>query len=183
MNGLSESKKWEASTANDSSFDGIFYYAVKTTGIVCRPSCKSKIPNRENVSFFNSLEEALHSGYRPCKRCRPDLGVQYDPEKESVTLVCEILKNHYHNPELLEELPSRAGISSFHLQRLFKKVTGYTPKEYLQGIRVQKAAELIKQGQMNNTDVCLMVGFKSLSSFYSAFRQQMGVSPKEYRKL
>lgn len=182
MNKLSENKMWEVSIANDASYDGVFYYAVKTTGVVCRPSCKSKIPNRDNVSFFRSFEEAIHHGYRPCKRCRPDLGARYAPEKESIESACNILKAEYHNPEILEELPSRVGISSFHFQRLFKKVTAHTPKEFLQGIRVNKAAELLVRSKRNNTDICLTVGFKSLSGFYSAFRLQKGCSPREYRK-
>lgn len=183
MNKLSENKMWEACIANDSQYDGNFYYAVKTTRIVCRPSCKSKIPNRQNVAFFTNLDEAISKGYRPCKRCRPDFGPQYSPEIESINLVCHILKKDYGNPHILEELHFRVGISSFHLQRMFKKVSGYTPKKYLQEIRVNKASELLAQSLFNNTEICLEVGFKSLSAFYSAFHKQIGISPGAYRKL
>lgn len=174
---------WEAVAANDAQYDGAFYYAVKTTGIVCRPSCRSKVPNRENVVFFTSLDEALHDGFRPCKRCRPDLGAHYRPEEDIVELACRLLRGEYHNPNILAELPERIGISFFHFQRLFKRVTGCTPKEYLQRIRIDKAAELLAHSSLNNTDICLTVGFRSVSGFYTAFRQHMGLPPKKYRKI
>jgi Adenosine deaminase len=178
---LSEDMMFRAVVANEKQYDGVFFYAVRTTGIVCRPSCKSKAPNRDNVMFFCALEDALKQGYRPCKRCRPDLGPRYMPEEGPVGVACDIINQEYFKPELLHELPSRLHISSSHFQRIFKKVVGLTPKEYLKKLRIDKAAELFDNSTMSNTDICLAAGFSNLSSFYAAFRTQMGLSPKEYR--
>lgn len=180
---LNENEMWKASITCNSDYDGIFYYAVKTTKIVCRPSCKSKVPKRENVLFFTNLSEALQNGFHPCKRCRPDLGENYKPEMDYVGKARQILELEYENPNILHELPSRIGLSTFHFQRIFKKVTNTTPREYLQEIRLKKAEELLVQRELDNTDVGLKVGFKSLSCFYSAFRRRVGLSPGEYRKM
>lgn len=177
----SHDRMYQAVIANKKEYDGIFFYAVKTTGIVCRPSCKSKVPNRDNVTFFNTLEDALQQGYRPCKRCRPDLS-EYIPEANTVEVICDIISQEYANSDLLRELPIRMGISSSHLQRLFKKLMGQTLKEYLQRVRVTKAAELLSGSAMSNIDVSMAVGFASLSCFYVAFRNQQGLSPREYRQ-
>ncbi|MCL4517234.1 MAG: helix-turn-helix domain-containing protein [Firmicutes bacterium] len=182
MAGLSKDVMYNAVISNEEQYDGVFFYAVKTTGIVCRPSCKSKVPNRDNVIFFTNLEEAIRQGYRPCKRCRPDIGPCYAPTIDAVEAACDIISQEYDNPGLLRELPHRLGISSSHFQRLFKKTIGQTPKEYLQKIRIAKAAELLSNSTISNIDVCLAAGFTNLSSFYAAFRSEIGLPPKEYRQ-
>lgn len=179
---LSEEIMYQAVITNEQQYDGMFYYAVKTTGIVCRPSCKSKPPNRYNVTFFDSLEEAIKQGYRPCKRCRPDLGTHYTPEIDAIETACAIISQEYDKPALLQELPVRIGISLSHFQRLFKKEVGLTPKEFLQKIKITKATELLIGSNMSTIDICLASGFASMSSFYVAFRNQTGLSPQEYRQ-
>jgi Adenosine deaminase len=179
---LSEEIMYQAIITNEQQYDGRFYYAVKTTGIVCRPSCKSKTPNRYNVTFFDSLEEALQQGYRPCKRCRPDLGTHYMPAIDAIETACAIFSQEYDNPTLLRELPLRVGISLSHFQRIFKKEVGVTPKEYLQKTRITKATELLISSNMSIIDICLASGFANMSSFYAAFRDQTGLSPKEFRQ-
>jgi len=174
---------WEAVVECDGQYDGFFYYAVKTTGIFCRPSCKSKTPNRENVEFFFRPEEALQKGYRPCKRCRPDLcPAPYDPDQEVVREVKNILETEYDKPWTLRRLSERIGISSYHLQRLFKKQTGISPKQYLNRIRVQQAKRLLMTGEQNVTEICYTVGFNDPSRFYKVFRQATGSSPLAFKR-
>ncbi|GGE16067.1 hypothetical protein GCM10011571_17110 [Marinithermofilum abyssi] len=95
---------WEAVVQCDRSYDGSFYYAVKTTKIFCRPSCKSKTPKQENVEFFFDIAEPFRKGYRPCKRCRPDLSPTYDPQRELIAKVKEVLEDEYHKPWTLHTL-------------------------------------------------------------------------------
>lgn len=179
---LAEDTLWQATVNNDGSYDGRFYYAVRTTRIVCRPSCRSKPPSRENVEYFADIEEAVRHGYRPCKRCRPDSAVPYRPEEEMADKICGLLATEYANTKILEELPARVGLSRFHLGRLFKTVTGRTPKEYLQRIRLDRARELLKASELSGTEVCYEAGFNSLSNFYALFRAATGLSPREYRR-
>ena len=173
---------WNAVISNSPDYDGVFYYGVKSTGIYCRPSCSSKQPCRENVFFFPDSREALEKGYRPCKRCRPDLLSPFvEPIKEVNDKVKSILETEYNNTDILSQLPSRMGVSPFHLQRSFKKQTGHTPKAYLQLVRINRAKELLSDGGLNNTEICFAIGFQSLSSFYAAFRSLTGFSPGEYK--
>ncbi len=179
---LSEEEMYAALVCNDVAYDGVFFYAVRTTGVVCRPSCKSKQPSRENVCFFNTLEEALRLGYRPCKRCRPDLGVNYFPDVETVMAAREIVDREYSNPDVLQQLPGSIGISVSQLRRLFKTVTGETPRSYLQRVRVARAIELLAEHSLSAIDISLSVGFTCLSSYYAAFRNVTGRTMKEYRQ-
>jgi AraC family transcriptional regulator, regulatory protein of adaptative response / methylphosphotriester-DNA alkyltransferase methyltransferase len=180
---LTDELMWQATISNDRCFDGVFYYSVKSTGIFCRPSCKSKLPNRENVSFFPTPDQAMEQGYRPCKRCRPDLlSPATESIQEIVTQMIAILQTEYDDPLLLTVLPGRVGVSPFHLQRLFKKQTGYTPKEFLRTVKIDQAKELLVKDELNNTEICYGVGFQSLSSFYANFRMVTGISPREYKR-
>ena len=120
---------WDAARRRDPSYDGVFYVAVKTTGVYCRPSCKSRPPKRENVSFFASPADALRAGYRACKRCRPDRLGAADPQVEAVRRACERIASAEQAPSLAD-LAAGAGLSSFHFHRVFRKVTGVTPKAY-----------------------------------------------------
>ncbi|AEG61463.1 bifunctional transcriptional activator/DNA repair enzyme AdaA [Desulforamulus ruminis] len=172
---------WHEILSCSSRYHGLLYYAVKTTRIFCHFSCKSKVPNRENVVVFESYDEAIAHGFRPCKRCRPDLGSYYSPEGHLIGKARDLLETHYANPKISEEAASRLGVSPFHFQRLFKKHTGCTPKEYVTKIRMDKAQELLQQKSMGTMEIGLEVGFKTLSAFFETFRKQTGLSPKEYR--
>ena len=178
---LTEAEMHQAVAACDSRFDGVFFYAVKTTGIVCRPSCRSKMPKLHNIVLFESLEAAVKQGYRFCKRCRPDL-LSYNPDIDVLEKAYSVLKQEYTNPKVLAELPARLGISGSQVQRLFKKHTGRTAKTYLRKIRIDKATELLRSGSAGSLEAGLAAGFDTMSSFYEAFRRETGQTPGEYRR-
>ena len=182
-NSLPKEILWEAAISCDARYDGIFFYAVKTTGIFCRPSCKSRIPNKKNVSFFMNVAEAQDAGYRPCKRCRPDLESKtYDPIQPVLDDTIQIIENHYDEKLLLDELASMVGVSSFHLNRLFKDRTGNTPRMHLEKARIKKAKELLLTTTLNCTDIGYKVGYQSISSFYNAFKRNTKFTPSQYKK-
>jgi len=182
QNNLSKETMWQATVSCDPAYDGIFFYAVKTTGIFCRPSCKSKVPNCENVSFFPNENEAQNAGYRPCKRCRPDLNIKaYDPFESLLEDTKRLIKNNYVQNMPLHEIASRVGVSRFHLNRIFKERTGYTPRTYLEKIRVNEARRLLLTTNLNSTEVGYQTGYQSVSAFYNAFKRNTGFSPIQYR--
>ncbi|MFZ4451087.1 bifunctional transcriptional activator/DNA repair enzyme AdaA [Salibacterium aidingense] len=181
-NNLSKDTMWKATVTCDSAYDRIFFYAVKTTGIFCRPSCKSKVPNCENVSFFSNINEVQRAGYRPCKRCRPDLNIKiYDPFESVLEDTMRLIKNNYVHNMSLHEIASRVGVSRFHLNRIFKERTGYTPRIYLEKIRVKKAKELLLTTELNCMEIGYQTGYQSISSFYHAFKRNTGLSPGRFR--
>ncbi len=118
----------DAVAARDRSMDGVFFYAVLSTGIYCRPSCPSKRPRRENVVFFRAREAAERAGFRPCKRCKPEVTAAADPNAQLVEKVCRYIDAHPDEPVTLEALGRALGMSPFHLQRTFKARTGITPR-------------------------------------------------------
>ncbi|GAA0593903.1 Ada metal-binding domain-containing protein [Virgibacillus siamensis] len=184
QNGISKDTMWKATVSCDPGYDGVFFYAVKTTGIFCRPSCKSKVPNSDNVTFFANAAEAQKAGYRPCKRCRPDLkSKSYDPFQPILEDTRKIIKNNYSQKTSLNEIAAKVGVSPFHLNRVFKKRMGYTPRMYLEKIRVERAKDLLLTSTLNSTEVGYQVGYQSISSFYHAFKRGTGLSPNEFHNL
>ncbi len=182
QNSLSKDKMWKATISCDPAYDGIFFYAVKTTGIFCRPSCKSRVPNDENVSFFSYAEEAQMAGYRACKRCRPDLSLKkYDPFDFILEDTILLIKNNYDQNMSLHDIASSVGVSRFHLNWIFKERTGCTPRRYLEKIRIKKAKELLLATNFNSTEIGYQIGYQSISSFYNAFKQNTGFSPTRFR--
>lgn len=171
---------WEKIIACDSSYDGVFFTAVKTTKIYCRPSCKARKPKPENVTFYPHMEEAEQAGYRPCKRCQPD--ADQSPQLELVTNAMTFLLEHYKQKLVLQDIASSIGISPYHLERLFKQTMSETPRSYLEKIRIDKAAHLLRSSDLTNLAICYEVGFQSPSNFYQAFRRIKRCSPSEYRK-
>ncbi|MFC4556753.1 bifunctional transcriptional activator/DNA repair enzyme AdaA [Virgibacillus kekensis] len=182
QNDISKDTMWKATVSCDSVYDGIFFYAVKTTGIFCRPSCKSKVPNVDNVSFFSNVAEAQKAGYRPCKRCRPDLeSKSYDPFQSIIEDTKKVIKNNYCQKMPLNEVALKVGVSRFHLNRIFKNRTGYTPHMYLEEIRIKKAKELLLMTKLNSTEIGYQIGYQSISSFYNAFKRSTGLSPSQFQ--
>ncbi len=179
---LSDSEKWEAVASCDKSFDGIFLYGVKTTGIFCRPSCRAKTPVRGNVLYFNNSMEAINAGFRPCKRCRPDKEI-FEPERELVNKAKLIFDKEYDGITDMNNTAKQLGVSTNYLTRLFKRQLGLTPAQYIAGLRINKAAELLEHTEKDILEIAYMTGFKSLSSFYKRFKEKTGHTPKEHRRI
>jgi AraC family transcriptional regulator of adaptative response / methylphosphotriester-DNA alkyltransferase methyltransferase len=178
---ISDNEKWQAVISCDNCYDGLFFYGVKTTGIFCRPSCRSKTPARENVVFFDNSKVAADEGFRPCKKCRPDKAV-FEPDSELVKKAKDILDSNFDNTIDLRDISKQLGVSTNHLARLFKKQLGLTPANYITGLRIAKAAELLGQSDANVLEIAYMTGFKSLSNFYRCFKARTGITPKEHRE-
>lgn len=174
-------EKWNAVKQNDETCDGMFFYAVKTTGIFCRPSCKSRLPKRDNVEFFDTSDEALEAGYRPCKRCRPDL-LEYKPVKEVAEKAKQLIDNFFAAKHELDEEIRRLGVTQHRMIRIFKEQYGVTPSEYMNELRIHEAKSRLAATGESIIDIAYSVGFNSLSAFYRLFRRMTGVSPANYRK-
>jgi len=178
---LTAAEKWQAINHNDAGYDGRFYYGVKTTGIFCRPSCKSKSPLQANTLFFDSVETACAHGFRPCKRCRPDL-CAYQPALELLEQAKALYHEHFDDKEKLASQLRALPVSQAHLIRLFRTHYGVTPNEYLNRLRVSKAAEALLHSDASLLDIAYTTGFGSLSGFYFWFKKLSGAPPLEYRR-
>lgn len=172
---------WDAVAARDRAMDGVFFYAVISTGVYCRPSCPSKRPRRENVVFFRARAAAEHAGFRPCKRCKPDAADQRDPGAQLVEKVGRYIENHPDEPVTLEALGRALGISPFYLQRTFKEVTGITPRAYADSRRLNTLKAGLRQGY-SVTRSMYDAGYGSSSRLYERASAQLGMTPARYRK-
>lgn len=178
---LSFDEMWEKIMACDRKYDGLFYTAVKTTKIYCRPSCRSRKPKKMNVAFYFDINEVEQAGFRACKRCQPE--VEHSPHIGLVRTIISFLVNHYRQQLVLQDIADHTGISPYYLERVFKEETAETPRTYLEKIRVDKAAYLLTSSDLTNLEVCYEVGFQSPSNFYRVFRRLKNCSPSEYRNL
>ncbi|HDR7780972.1 MULTISPECIES: bifunctional transcriptional activator/DNA repair enzyme AdaA [Bacillus] len=171
---------WQAIIHNDSSYDSKFFYAVKSTGIFCRPSCKSRIPNRNNVRIFHHAEQALSENFRPCKRCKPN-GITL-PNEEWVKQIKDCIEKDFNELLTLDILAEMCHGSPFHLQRTFKKMTGISPIEYIQQFRIVKAAEHLLQTNQSIKEISTAIGIENPEYFATLFKKKTGFTPTEYRK-
>jgi len=172
--------RWEVVRRRDPAFDGKFFFAVRTTGVFCRPSCASRPARRENVSFFSSAEAAEKAGFRACKRCRPDKVGAPDPKAEAVRLACARIEAAEEAPSLAA-LAACAGLSPYHFHRLFKQATGVTPKAYAAQMKARRAADgLRKAGTV--TEAIYDAGFNSSSRFYETAAARLGMTPTALRR-
>ena len=172
-------KSWDAVLSRDAATDGRFVYAVKTTGVYCRPTCPSRRPLRKNGEFFATPADAEKAGYRACLRCRPSSAANNVMNRVVHDLARQI-DAHPEQTVRLEQLAKRAGYSPFHLQRNFKAIMGSTPKEYQTAARVRT----LKQELRNDApvaDAIYQAGFGSGSRVYEKADGQLGMTPSEYR--
>ncbi|WP_291441322.1 Ada metal-binding domain-containing protein [Desulfovibrio sp.] len=181
MKKLSDATMWQALLDCDPSYDGQFFYAVKTVGAYCRPSCKSRTPLRKNVSYFQTTTEAEQAGLRPCKRCRPDLE-KYDPAARLAGQARELIDCHFNKRDRLQAELKHLGISQSHLAVVFRQHYGLTPVQYLGHVRKRQACALLEKTNMLITDIASAIGFESLASFYAFFKKQTGTSPAKFRQ-
>jgi AraC family transcriptional regulator, regulatory protein of adaptative response / methylphosphotriester-DNA alkyltransferase methyltransferase len=178
---LTFEEMWEKIISCDRKYDGLFFTAVRTTKIYCRPSCRSRKPKKINVDFYQDIHEVEKAGYRACKRCQPE--VEHSPHIGLVRNVIAFLVNHYKQNLVLQDIANHVGVSSYYLERLFKKETAETPRQYLEKIRIDKAAHLLISTDLTSLEVCYEVGFRSPSNFYKVFRSLKQCSPSEYRSM
>jgi AraC family transcriptional regulator of adaptative response/methylated-DNA-[protein]-cysteine methyltransferase len=177
----SEEVFWRAIRTRDGGYDGLFYYGVRTTGVYCRPSCASRQPKRENVFFFALPEAARQAGFRACLRCRPDETVIRDPQAELTQSLCRLIDQHLEEPLNFAALSARVKLSQFHLQRLFKKLMGITPRQYAEARRADLFKTRVKGGQ-SVTEAMYEAGYGSSSRLYEKAASQLGMTPATYRK-
>ncbi|PFM60203.1 AraC family transcriptional regulator [Bacillus cereus] len=171
---------WQAIIHNNSSFDDKFFYAVKSTRIFCRPSCKSRIPNKKNVRIFLNVEQALYEKFRPCKRCKPN-GLTL-PNEEWINQITEYIQKHYFDALTLDLLAEMCHGSPYHLQRTFKKIVGISPIEYIQQFRITKATEYLSHTNKSIMEISTAVGIENPEYFATLFKKKTGFTPTEYRK-
>lgn len=172
--------RWIAVTKRDPAADGRFVYAVSTTGVYCRPTCPSRRARREHVSFHAGPADAERAGYRACKRCRPDLPSLAERQGRTVAALCRFIEEAEHSPGL-EELAGLSGWSTWHLQRVFKAVTGLSPKSYAAARRGARLKRALEEGP-TVTAALYAAGFGSGSRLYEQSESLLGMSPGSYRK-
>ena len=171
--------RWAAILARDPSADGLFVYGVKTTGVYCRPSSASRLPRPENIEFFDTPAQAEAAGYRASKRAAADRTQVAAHHAQLVANACRHIEQA-ESPPSLEALSAQAGLSPFHFHRVFKAVTGLTPKGYVSAHRSRKVRDGLK-GQHSVTDALYDAGFNSNSRFYESANQVLGMTPSDYR--
>ncbi len=170
--------RWRAVQQRDREADGVFFYAVRTTGVYCRPSCAARRPLRANVSFHASTAAARAAGFRPCKRCRPDERAA-SPHAAAIASACRLLAR-VDEPLTVGAVAAAVGMSRFHFQRAFKAATGVTPKNYASAERRRRLSAELRGGSAV-TDAFYAAGFNSSSRFYGEARRQLGMRPKQVR--
>lgn len=175
-----DESRWLAVETRDNRKDAEFVFAVRTTGIFCRPSCSARHPLRKNVLFFAGSADAQAAGFRPCKRCQPDKLAPELQRAERVTQACRIIETS-NSPLTLNELASQVAMSPFHFHRLFKSVTGLTPNAWQKALRTQRLREQLAQGE-TVTRAVFDAGFQSGSNFYQQANAALGMTARQYRQ-
>ena len=170
---------WQAMQARDASQDGKFVFAVSSTGVYCRPSCPSRRPRRENVSFFRQPSEAERAGYRACLRCRPKAADE--SQAATVKAICRYIEQHLDEPLTLARLSAEFHHSPFHLQRTFKSVLGISPRAYADSCRMNQLKSHLRAGH-SVTRALYDAGYSSSSRLYEKTASQLGMTPDKYRR-
>ncbi len=176
---FSDDDRWAAVLRRDRNADGHFFYAVRTTGVYCRPSCAARRPQRANVRFYTASEAAARAGFRPCKRCLPNKPSLAEQHAAAVARACRLL-DEASDPPSLDALADAAGMSRFHFHRVFKAVTGVTPRGYLAAGRARRVREELSRSS-TVTEAIYDAGFNSNGCFYATSSEVLGMTPKDFR--
>jgi len=174
---------WRAVVARDADFDGRFVYAVRSTGIFCRPSCPSRRPRRERVAFFSNAAGAEAAGFRACRRCAPDDADARDGARERVLAACRLIDARAAEGKrpTLAELGRAVGLSPSHLQRVFKRTLGVSPREWAASRRAERLRDGLRRGEPILHSV-YDAGYGSTSRVYEKGTQRLGMTPGAYRR-
>lgn len=171
-------ERWQLVLERSPLADGQFVYAVKSTGIYCRPTCPSRRPRQQQVEFFETANDAERAGYRSCRRCHPD---SIAPRTEAATRICRYIEAHLENTLTLREIADHVHLSPFHVQRLFKEQTGVSPRAYQASLRAKAARSLLAKSN-TVTDCIYEAGYSSSSRFYESANGTLGMTPAVWRK-
>jgi AraC family transcriptional regulator of adaptative response/methylated-DNA-[protein]-cysteine methyltransferase len=171
--------RWARVVARDRTADGQFWYSVATTGVYCRPSCPSKRANPKNVTLHDTLTAAKAAGFRPCKRCNPDGAPLEAQNAARVAQACRLIEQS-DEPLALAGLAEAVELSPSHFHRLFKAVTGLTPKDYMQAHRAERVRQHLARGE-SVTATIYDAGFNSTGRFYEKTKGMLGMTPSRYR--
>jgi AraC family transcriptional regulator of adaptative response/methylated-DNA-[protein]-cysteine methyltransferase len=178
MSSANPNQKWSLVLARDARADGRFVYAVKSTGVFCRPSCPSRRPRQENVEFFDSPTQAQRAGYRACRRCSP---VERNPQAQKIEAACRYIDENLDITLSLTAISRHVETSPFHFQRLFKRILGISPRQYQQARRAGKFRQaLLSEGRV--TDAIYEAGYSSSSRAYEGIPAQLGMTPSAFRR-
>lgn len=174
-----DEERWAAVMRRDRAADGIFFFSVRTTGVYCRPSCPSRRAKRENVRFHATCADAEQAGFRPCKRCRPNELSLAEQRAAVIAAACRAIEASDEIPGI-DNLAATAGMSPFHFHRVFKTVTGVTPKAYADAHRRKSVRKRLWQSA-TITEAIHDAGFSSSGRFYTASNELLGMTPTNYR--
>jgi AraC family transcriptional regulator of adaptative response/methylated-DNA-[protein]-cysteine methyltransferase len=175
----SDAERWRAVQTRDPAADGSFVFAVRTTGVYCRPHCRSRLPLRANVEFHAGAAQAESAGFRACKRCAPDRRHQPQPALDAVRAACRRIETS-QEPVRLEELAAAAGLSRYHFHRVFRKHVGVTPTQYAAAQRLQRYREGLASNR-SVTEALFDAGFGSASRAYESADCGLGMTATTYR--
>jgi AraC family transcriptional regulator of adaptative response/methylated-DNA-[protein]-cysteine methyltransferase len=178
---LDDDMCWQAVQTRDATQDGRFVYAVRSTGVYCRPSCPSRRPRRERVRFFVSPSTAELEGFRPCRRCRPAALVPVDPLVPQVVAACRYIAAHLDEQLTLARIGAIVGLSPAHLQRVFVRLLGVSPRAYADALRLGELKLQLRSGTSVSTAIA-EAGYGSLSRIYERTHAQLGMTPGAYRR-
>jgi len=170
---------WQAVTTRDARFNGAFVFAVRTTGIFCKPSCAAKAAKRENVVFFDAVAAAKSAGFRACLRCKPESAKTVDPQIEIVLKACELLDT---NDEIsIDAVADKLGLSTSHFQRTFKQIMGVSPKKYAEAKKMERFKEELRSSS-DVTTAMYEAGYGSSRGLYEKAASGLGMTPATYKK-
>ena len=175
-------EQWEAIRTDDASYDGKFYYAVRTTGVVCRPSCHARACCPENVVIFDTLPEALAAGYRPCRKCCPEVEDWQGTRRELARKLCDLVEKNYREKFSLDAIAGAMHMDKNYLIRVFREVNGMTMLQYHNMVRCSHAKALLERPDLSISYIGSEVGYKTPSHFTRIYKSVTGQTPGEYRQ-